>query len=141
MPTPVVYDNFMLRQHNGSPIDLDTNTVKIMLVTASYTPSATTHATTGNLTNQVAASTGYTAGGSTVANKAIALDAGNVEWSHDDVTFGQNATGFTNARYAVWYGSTGSGLIMYMDLGGNKSVTGGDLTLDASAASGVLQIT
>lgn len=147
MPTPVVYAAFKLKQNNGNAINFDTpggNGIKVMFVTSSYTPDSEAHDFIDDVSANEVSGTGYTAGGVAVTNTAIALDGGTAEWSHDDVTISQNAGGFSDARYAVWYHDTGtestSKLIMYMDLSSDRGNVSGDLTLDADAGTGVLQI-
>jgi hypothetical protein len=110
---------------NGG-IDLDTDTIKIALVTSSYTPNKDTHDYFDDVTNEVSGA-GYTAGGATLtmsltqddANDLIKVDAADVSWSSSTIT----------ARGAVIYKSTGtagtSSLICYLDFGADKaSVTG-----------------
>ncbi len=141
MPTPVVYANFKLRQINGNAGELDgAAAVKVGLITATYTPAAATDSEWTSINANEVSGGNYTAGGATVANPSVALDGTTAEWTHDDVTWLQSATGFTTARYAVWYFATGGDLIMYMDLGGNKGNVDGNLTLDVDPATGVLNV-
>ena len=144
MPTPVMYNQFCLKQNNGNAIDLDGTGIKVMLVTASYTPNQAHDFIDDADANEVTGSN-YTADGEAIANPAIALDSNTVEWTHDDVVWAQHASGFTNARYAIWYHDTGtpatSKLIMYMDLGGDKGNQSGPLTLDVNPATGVVNVT
>ena len=55
--------------HDGT-IDFDTATIKLMLVTSSYTPS-TTHTIKADITNEVASGDGYTTGGTALVNPAV----------------------------------------------------------------------
>lgn len=113
-------------------IDIDTDTIKCMLVTASYTPNATTHEFKSDVTNEITG-TGYTAGGVTLASVAVNEDTGTpeVEVTCTDPTW-TSAT-FT-ARGAVIYKDTGvagtSPVICYLDFGGDQSVTSGTFTID-----------
>ena len=68
----VIYNSFKGKIMDGS-IDLDTDTIKVVLVTSSYTPNIDTHTQYSHITNQVTG-TGYTAGGATLANKSVAVD-------------------------------------------------------------------
>lgn len=141
MATPVVYANFKLRQLNGNAGDLDAAAaVKVGLITASYTPAAATDTEFSVIDANEVSGTNYTAGGEAVANPSVALDSSTAEWTHDDVTWSQHASGFNDARYAVWYFVATGDLIMYMDLGGNKGNVDGDLTLDVTPATGVLNV-
>ena len=60
----VIYNSFKRDIMNGS-IDLDTDTIKVMLVTSTYTPNQDTHTKRSDVTNEVSG-TGYTAGGATL---------------------------------------------------------------------------
>lgn len=141
MPTPTLYSDFRLRQHNGNAIDLDAaGAVKVALVTSAYVPNTVTDSLFSGISANEVTGAGYTAGGVTVANATLALNGSGVPvWSHDDVTWAQNASGFTTARYAVWYASGTGRLIMVLDLGANRGVVNGPLTLDGSPSTGVVQ--
>lgn len=141
MPTPTVYPNFKLNQNNGNAIDLDTATIKVMIVTNSYTPATADAFITAASSNQVTG-TNYTAGGTAISGVTLALDGTNAEFVHNDITWLQSVGGFINGRYFIWYHDTGtpatSRLIMHMaDTADFGNVTG-DLILDGSATTGVL---
>jgi hypothetical protein len=119
------YDTFWRDIQNGT-IDVDTDTIKVALVTSSYTPDQATHDKFDDVTNEVSAA-GYTAGGATLANIALQLDTTN-HWcdvNADDVQWTANIT----ARAAVVYMSTGtaatSPLIAYLDFGSDQTSSGG----------------
>lgn len=143
MGTPVVYNQFKLKQNNGNAIDLDNATIKVMIVTNSYVPSLA-HAFKSDVTNEVSG-TGYTARGTALTGVTLALDVNTVEWVHNDITWTQNAAGFSNGRTFIWYEDTGtdstSKLIMYMQEAADFGNVSGDLLLDGSATTGVLNIT
>ena len=117
-------------------IDLDTNTIKVALVTSSYTPDQDNHEDFADVTNEVEG-TGYTAGGAALENKAVTKDNENNKsiFDADDVTW-PNST--ITARGAVVYKDSGeaatSWLICYLDFGQDYSSAGGDfkITWDAS---------
>jgi len=142
MGTPVVYNQFKLKQHNGNAIDLDTDTIKVLIVSSVYIPSQS-HAFVSDISNEVTG-VGYTAGGKVVTGVTLTLDGNTVKWLHDDITWVANPSGFTNGRHFIWYHSTGnpstSKLIMYMSESVNFGNSSGDLTLDGSATTGVLNI-
>lgn len=144
MGTPVVYNNFKLKQHNGNAIDLDTDTIKVMIVTNAYTPSLAHDFIDDANANQVTG-TNYTAGGTAISGVTLALDGNTVEWIHNDITWSQNGAGFSNGRTFIWYKDTGvaatSPLIMYMQEASDFGNVAGDLLLDGSATTGVLNIT
>lgn len=144
MGTPVVYNQFKLKQNNGAAIDLDSATIKVMIVTSTYTPSLA-HATRADITNEVSG-TNYTAGGTAIGGVTLALDVNTVEWVHNDITWTQSAAGFSNGRTFVWYEALGGAssadkLIMYMQESGDFGNVNGDLILDGSASTGVLNVT
>lgn len=142
MGTPVVYNQFKLKQHNGNAIDLDNDTIKVMIVTSAYTPSQS-HAFKSDITNEVSG-TNYSAGGTAISGVTLALDGNTVEWVHSDITWLQNASGFSNGRTFIWYKDTGvagtSPVIMYMQETSDFGNVTGDLILDGSATTGVLNI-
>lgn len=57
-------------------IDLDTNTIKLMLVTSAYTPNRATHTKRSDVTNEVSG-TGYTTGGVTVSGVGLTITQAN----------------------------------------------------------------
>lgn len=126
---------------NGS-IDLDTDTIKVALVTSSYTPDQDTHDFFDDVTNEVAASGTYSAGGGTLANKTVTTDTTDNEgvFDADDLSF-TSAT--ITARAAVIYKSTGtagtSPLIAYIDFGADKISDAGTFTI-SWAAEGILNL-
>ena len=126
----IVYNSFKKNIMNGS-IDLDTDTIKVALVTSSYTPNQDTHEDFADVTNEIT-STGYTAGGSALANKAVTadntdnegvFDADNVTWANSSIT----------ARGAVVYKDTGTAatslLICYIDFTSDKSSSTSDFII------------
>ena len=87
-----------------SGIDLDTDTLKVALVTSGYTPSAAHTAWADVSANEVATGAGYTTGGIALANPV----ATNANIDYDDITW---AALTKNFRYAVCYKSgSGGGL-------------------------------
>jgi hypothetical protein len=110
---------------NGG-IDLDSDTIRLALVTSSYTPDQDAHEYFDDVTNEVSG-TGYTADGAALANKAVTqdntdnegvFDADDVEWANSTIT----------ARAGVLWKDTGtdatSPLIRYVDFGQDKSTSG-----------------
>ena len=124
-------------------IDLDTDTFKVSLHTSSYTPSAASHTTTSDLTNEVANGDGYTTGGATLASVAWTRSGGTATLDAADTSWTASGSGIT-ARYAVIYKSGGTNpLIAYILLDttpADVAVTAGnDLTLQWNA-SGILTL-
>lgn len=137
----VIYNSFKRDIMNGS-IDLDTDTIKLALVTSTYTPDQDAHDNFDDITNEVAAGGGYTAGGEALANKAVTVDNTDNEgvFDADDVTW---AASTITARGGVLYKSTGvastSKLICYLDFGSDKSSSSGNFTV-SWAAEGILNL-
>lgn len=136
-----IYNSFKRDIMNGS-IDLDTDTIKIMLTTSSYTPNIDTHTKRSDITNEVSG-TGYTAGGATLANKAVTADTTNDRgvFDADDVSW---TTSTITARYAVLYKSRGGAssadeLIMYLDFSTDYTSTAGTFLITWNA-SGILTL-
>jgi hypothetical protein len=153
MATISKYNKFLLTQMNGGQdttgsstaganrvVDFDTDTIKVMLTTSTYTPSATGHAAKNSVTNEVTG-TNYTAGGASLASKTVVDSTGTITFDAADVTWAQSGTGFSNARYAVIYKDTGvaatSTLIGGIDLVSDKGNVAGDLTLQF-AGTGII---
>lgn len=137
----VIYNSFKRDIMNGS-IDLDTDTIKVMLVTSAYTPDQDAHDKRDDVTNEVSGS-GYSAGGSALANKAVTADNTDNEgvFDADDLSW---ATATITARGAVLYKSRGGAasadeLLMYIDFGSDIVSTGGTFLI-TWAAEGILNL-
>lgn len=137
----LVYNSFKKKIMDGS-IDLDTDTIKIALVTSSYTPSADNDDFWDDVSaNEVGASGTYSAGGATLTvslsqdntDDEGVFDATDVSWTTATIT----------ARYAVIYKSTGvsttSPLICCIDFGSNQTSSGGTFAI-TFAAEGILNL-
>lgn len=137
----VIYNAFKKNIMNGS-IDLDTDTIKVALVTSTYTPNQDTHEDFADVTNEVSG-TGYTAGGAALANKTVTQDNTDNEgvFDADDVTW---STSTITARAAVVYKDTGtpstSWLVCYIDFGSDKISTAGNFII-AWNAEGIVNLT
>jgi hypothetical protein len=136
----IIYNSFKKKIMDGS-IDLDTDTIKVALVTSSYTPDQDAHDFFDDITNEVSG-TGYTAGGASLANKAVTADNTDNEgvFDADDVSW---TTSTITARGAILYKSTGtastSPLIAYLDFGSDKISTAGTFTISWNA-EGILNL-
>jgi len=122
-------------------IDLESDTIYVMLTTVSYVPNQDTHEFRSDVTNEVSG-TGYSTGGLEVTNKSLSYDSGTeqVRWisSTDNEWTGSTITG---ARVAVWYKSTGSAatdpLIGYAVFDGDVSTIDSTMKLDVDATYGI----
>jgi hypothetical protein len=141
MPSKL-YGNFILKALNKE-VDFDTDTIKVALVSSSYTPDQDAHDYFNDVSTYEVSGTGYTAGGNTLASKTatydsannvIVLDAADTTWASSTIT----------ARYAVVYDSTGtsstSALIGYVDFGSDQSSTNGNFTITWDS-TGIVRIT
>ena len=142
MPSKL-YGQF-LSQALNKEIDWDTDTIKVALLTNSYTPDQDAHNYYDDVVANEVSGTGYTAGGNTLANKTntynsgtnvIVLDADDTTWSSSTIT----------ARYAVVYDATPATnatkpLIGYVDFGSDQSSNNGNFTITWDA-TGIVMIT
>lgn len=131
-----MYGKFLLSLANKE-VDLDSDTLKVMLCTSSYTPDQDTHQYKSSVTNEVSG-TGYTATGQALTSVTVGydapsntlkLDAADPSWTSSTIT----------ARYAVFYDSTPSTdatrpLIAYVDFGADVISTAGTFTITLDAA-------
>jgi hypothetical protein len=128
-------------------ISLVSDTIKVLLVTSSYTPDKD-HDFASDLTNELSG-TGYVtgfagAGRKTLAGKAWSTDTGNdrIEFTFSAVTW--TAINAGNPKYAIILkeitNDAASRLIAYLDLG-TVVTNGGDLTITPDGTAGALQIT
>jgi hypothetical protein len=142
MPSKL-YGNF-LKQALNKEIDWDSDTIKVALLSSSYTPNQDTHDYFDDVSANEVTGTGYTTGGITLASKTstydgtnnvIILDAADVTWSSSTIT----------ARYAVVYDDSGANaaskaLIGYVDFGSDQSSTNGNFTITWDS-TGIVRIT
>ena len=138
-----LYGQF-LSQALNKEIDWDSDTIKVALLTNSYTPNQDAHNYLDDVVAAEVTGTGYTAGGNTLTNKTntynsatnvITLDADDTTWSSSTIT----------ARYAVIYDATPASnatrpLIGYVDFGSDQSSSNGNFTITWDA-TGIVRIT
>jgi hypothetical protein len=138
-----LYGQF-LSQALNKEIDWDTDTIKVALLTNSYTPDQDAHNYWDDVSTYQVTGTGYTAGGAALTNKTntytgasnvIVLDADDVTWSSSTIT----------ARYAVIYNDSPAtnatkNLIGYVDFGSDQSSSNGNFTITWDA-TGIVRIT
>jgi hypothetical protein len=124
-------------------VDIDTDTLKCMLTTSTYTPNQDTHRYKSSVTNEVSG-TGYTAGGVTLTNVVQSYTGATNVWAFDADDASWTNASFT-ARYAVVYDSTPATdatrpLLTYVDFGGDQTVNGANFTVQWDAA-GIAKVT
>ena len=128
---------------NNGEIDFDTDTIRCMLLTSSYTPDQDAHDYLDDVRSYEVSGTGYTADGEALTTKAInvvgasneiRLDADDVTWTSSTIT----------ARYAVVYKDTGtdgtSPLICYVDFESDQESSNGDFKI-TWASDGIAKAT
>ena len=123
---------FLNMLNNTHAVDLDSDTLKIMLVTSAYTPDFGTHDFKADVTNEVVG-TGYTAGGETLTSLSLTQSAGVITFDAADVTWSSSTI---TARGAVIYDDTiaSDPLICYIDFGSDQSSSSGDFVLSFNAS-------
>jgi len=127
----VIYNSFKQKIQDGS-IDLDTNEIRVVLVTSSYTPDQDAHEDYADITNEVANGNGYTTGGSALANKSVTKDNTDNEgvFDADDKTWADSTITARGAILLKWTGTAStSWFIAYIDFGSDKSSNNGDFTI------------
>ncbi len=127
---------------NGA-IDWDTSTIKVMLVTSSYSPNIDTHDFRDDVTANEITGTGYTAGGYTITTPTVTQDNTNDRgvFDSEDPTW---STATITARACVLYRARGGAssadeVLGYWDFGSDITSTAGTFTI-AVNASGWLYI-
>lgn len=137
MATTKTYGSLIGKAFNKE-VDFDSDTIKVALVTSSYTPNQDTHDYWDDVATNEVSGTGYTAGGATLANKSVTytsgtnvtkFDANDVSWTSSTIT----------ARYAVIYDATPASnatmpLIGYIDFGSDQSSSNGTFSIVWDAA-------
>jgi len=119
-----IYNRFKANLMNKE-LDLEGDTVKVMLLNNSHSFSATDDVIGDIDTNEISG-TGYTAGGVTLAGKGV-TQAATTKW---DATDSEWTSATFSAWHAVIYDTTAtSNLIASIDLGGEQAIVGGTFTI------------
>lgn len=105
----IMYDTAKKLLCNGG-IDFDSDTIKMALVTSSYTPSLSHDEWADVSANEVGSGNGYTTGGVTMTTTVTNSGSTTKLSASNDATWSATGSGIT-ARYAVLYKSgSGGGL-------------------------------
>jgi len=130
--TAKLYGKAILSAFNKE-IDLDSDTIKVALLTSSYTPDQDAHDYWNDVSANEVTGTNYTAGGATLASKSLTYTAGSNTFTFDadDVTW---STSTITARYAVIYDDTPATaatkpLIAYVDFGQDEVSSSGNFVI------------
>ena len=122
-------------------IELSADTIKVMLLNNSHSFDAD-HDVPGDVNaNELAATGGYTTGGTTLTTKTVTQDDTNdlMKFDADDATW-SSAT-FTAYHAVIWDDTVATDdLIASIDFGGAKSVSAGTFTIQWSA-NGIIRLT
>ena len=117
-----IYNRFKANLMNKE-VDLEADTIKIALYDASH--SFTAGDTDFTATNEISG-TGYTAGGNTLASKAV-TEGATTKWDAADTSW---TTATFTANHAVIYDtSVTNDLIASIDFGGAQAVVSGTFTI------------
>lgn len=128
---------------------LETDVVKLGLVTNSVTPAATTAVpawgaggSTNLSSNQVTPGGNYSTGGPTVANNTYTLASATTTFDGDNISILQNASNPTNARWGIGWNDTNAidAALYFLDLGGVTDLSAGDFSVTWNA-SGIFTLT
>lgn len=131
-----IYNRFKANLMNKE-IDLEADTIKIILLNNSHSFTATHNTYSQVSANELATAGGYTAGGATLANKAVTQSA-TTKWDADNVAW-SSAT-FTCAHAVIYDDTTtNDDLICSIDFGGNQTIAGATFTI-AFHADGILTL-
>lgn len=132
MAVSAKYFGLFFKSLCNKEIDIDSDTLKVMLCTSAYTPNQDTHQYKSSVTNEVTG-VGYTAGGLALSSVVVAYNAGTNVLSIDglDAVWGSSSI---TARYAVVYDSTPATdatrpLICYGDFGADVTSTAANFAL------------
>jgi hypothetical protein len=128
----------------GKEINYLSDDIRVQLHSSSYTPSQATHKYRSDLTNELATTGGYTAGGQALTGKTVTYTAGTRLFTLDCNDPAWAASTIT-ARYAVVLDATPGTdatrpLICYENFETDQSTTAGTFTLVVNAA-GLVQET
>jgi hypothetical protein len=142
MPSKL-YGQFLAKSLNKE-VDFDSDTIKVGLVSSSYTPNQDTHDYWDDVVSYEVSGTGYTTGGATLASKTVTYDSANnvIVLDAADVTWSSSTS---TARDAVVYTDSGAtnaakALIGYVDFGSDQSSTNGNFTITWDS-TGIVRIT
>lgn len=119
-------------------IDVDSDTLKIALLSSSYTPDLDNHDFFDDVTSYQITATGYTAGGLALTGKLLSYNSSTNTWTFDCDNPSWTIVGTATARYAVIYDATPSTdanrpLMFLVDLGEDKTATDGTFSLPIHA--------
>jgi len=125
--TARTYSKFFDIALTGGGVDLESDVIKAAVVTSGYTPDYDAHDYWDDVSANEAQADDYTAGGATLSNVSVAVDAGNneVEIDADDLEDEWTPASPTGRYVIIYDSSVGAGLLICcQDLGDNQSLSG-----------------
>lgn len=120
-----IYNRFKANLMNKE-VDLEADTIKVMLLDNSHSFTATHNQKSEVVANEISG-TGYTATGAALATKAV-TQAATTKWDADDTAW---TTATFSAWHAVIYDDTlaNDDLICSIDFGGEQAIVAGTFTI------------
>jgi len=122
----------------------DTDTLKLGIVDDTITPTAADATPTWSdySANEVSTAGGYTANGVTLSSVTWTESGGVATLDAADVSITQNASGFTDAYWAILYNDTNAAdmAIGFLEMGGPVSEAAGPVAINWNA-NGILTVT
>ncbi len=140
-----IYPHAQVSLINGT-IDLDTDTIKAILLNKNYTYS-TSHQYVSDVIAYEHDGSGYTR--QTVSGKAVSFLVTGAKFDASDATFSSLAAGSVDVRYVVLYKQTGGNdsspeddhLICLGNLGADVTPSGQDLVIQWDGTNGIFATT
>lgn len=133
MPVWSLFDSFKISTIDGTCIDLDSDVIKVALLTSIVIPDITVHTHWKDLQVTEVSGANYAMRGNVLTMKTITETGGIIRYDIDDPKWTLNPSGFSNARYAIIYKDTGnnitSPLIATLDFGFDRNNIGHNLVL------------
>lgn len=93
------------------PLDMNSDTFKMMLVSSSYTFSAS-HSQKSDITNELSTANGYTAGGAALSGLVFNQTSGTAKWDADDVTWTASGGSLVFRRGVIYDDTSASDLLV-----------------------------
>jgi len=137
-----LYDKYRQNSFNGGAIDIDAATLKMAIVTGSYTLDQNLHDFFDDVVANEVSGNNYTAGGNACTAGTVTINGSGLVTvdANDPAVWSQHATGFSNGRRAILYDSGPASdatrpLIGFSnDFGADKGNVDGDFSTTFSAS-------
>lgn len=132
-----IYNRFKANILNKE-VDMEADTVKIILLNNSHSFTATHNTYSQVSANELSTANGYTAGGATLAGKAVTQNT-TTKWDANDAAW---ASSSITAYHAAIYDDTHAtdDLVCSIDFGGAVTTSSGTLTIQFHA-DGIITVT